>query len=74
MEQGSNLDTLKVRVEDYISHIYFDTQSCTPTSKTTEDYIIRLISKLIVSAYSVWYAFSEIIEFLRKRKEIRGLH
>lgn len=73
MSQGTDLETFRVRVQEYMSHIYFDTQSCAPiTNKANEDYVIKLISRFVVSICSVWYAIQEIIDFLRKRKVIKG--
>jgi hypothetical protein len=69
----SDFETVRLKVQEYFSNIHFDTQTCTPTNnKLNEDYIIKIISKLVVSICSAWYAIQEIISFIAKRKELKG--
>src|SRR5258708_1061716 len=73
IQKESDFNTLRFKVEEYFSNVHFDTQTCTPTNnKLTQDYFIKLLSKLVVSICSAWYAIQEIINFIQKRKDLKG--
>lgn len=79
MHQQTELKPTKVTLEtvlDYIDHLYLDTQGVGTTTlgeSAFEDYIIKLISRFLISLCTSWYAAVEIIDYIKKKKLIKDL-
>lgn len=70
MYHKDDIESIKERVEEYLSNIHFDTQTVTG-ERVSEDYIIRLVTRFAISICSSWWAITEIIDFFRKRKDLK---
>jgi len=62
----------KEKIDKVIDSLYLDVQG-TPVSGTslTQEYIIKLLTRLVMSVCTIVWSVSELVEYIRNRREFR---
>ena len=59
---------IKAKLDKFLEETYFNVAGTGGSGALSEEYIIKLVTRFIVSCSSAWFAIVEILEYVRKRK------
>lgn len=61
---------VKQKIDNYLDNLHFDFQTTPGQASTTlqEEFIIKLLTRFIVSLCSAWWSIREVLDYIQKRK------
>lgn len=63
---------IKEKIDNYIDNLYFNFQSVPGQgSSLQEEYIIKLLTRFLVSVCSAWWSVREVLDYIQKRKTFK---
>lgn len=63
----------KEKIDTFLDEIFFDVQGA-PTGKVfADEYLIRMITKFLVSICTAWWSFTEVLEYIDTRRSLTDL-
>lgn len=60
--------TIKSKLDEVLDSLYFNTSFATPTMD--QEFIVRLLTKLLVTGVTMWWSLRELWEYLNKRQTL----
>lgn len=59
----------KFKINQFIDSLYFDIQGASGTgTKLSEEYIVKLITRFVISLGTAFWSISELLEYIRNRR------
>lgn len=63
----------KKQIDEFIDSLYFDVQAAGGQAKLSEEYVVKLVTKFLVSLCTAIWSISEILDYIKERKEFKNL-
>lgn len=68
----------KTQIQTFVDSLYFDVQFIAGSAdglaaKISEDYLLSVITKFAVSLASVFWSVTEILQYIKNRKDIKNI-
>lgn len=64
--------TQKNKIDAFIDSLYFDVQGASGMgTKLSEEYVIKLLTRFIVSLGTAFWSISELLEYIRNRRNLK---
>lgn len=61
----------KQKIDELLDEFYFDVQCAPGTGQLTQEAVVKLITKIVVSLCSAWWSITELMEYIRERQNFK---
>lgn len=62
----------KNKIDDFIDSLYFDVQGASGiNTKLSEEYVIKLLTRFVISLGTAFWSISELLEYIRNRRNLK---
>lgn len=62
----------KLKIDNFLNSLYLDVQGAgTINNKLSEEYVLKLLTRFLVSLGTAFWSITELLDYIRTRREFR---